>query len=101
MVLSDDAHELQVKAFTTNIQRRDRRKATKRARVHHRCAVPEKSVHSPRLLLPKKRLVLVDEAGGGGFWIWEAVGARDWRMEYVRCILIDVQGREWIMVDDC
>jgi hypothetical protein len=30
---------------------------------------------------------LVVEGGGGGFSIWEAVGARDWRIEYVRCIL--------------
>ena len=42
---------------------------------------------SPTLALPKKRPDLVDEAGGGGFWIWEAVGARDWRMEYVRCMM--------------
>ena len=33
------------------------------------------------------RLLLVEEDGGGGFWICEAVGARDWRIEYVRCIL--------------
>ena len=39
---------------------------------------------------PKRRLALVEEEGGGGFWICEAVGARDWRMEYVRCILADV-----------
>ncbi|KAH9826790.1 hypothetical protein Tdes44962_MAKER03335 [Teratosphaeria destructans] len=39
------------------------------------------------LLLPKNLLDLVEEAGGGGFWICEAVGARDWRMEYVRCIV--------------
>jgi hypothetical protein len=26
---------------------------------------------------------LVDEDGGGGFWICDAVGARDWRIEYV------------------
>ena len=32
--------------------------------------------------LPKRRLPLVEEEGGGGFWICDAVGARDWRMEY-------------------
>ena len=41
----------------------------------------------PMLALPNKRLDFVEEEGGGGFWIWEAVGARDWRMEYVLCIL--------------
>ena len=46
-----------------------------------------RSSNSPKLLLPKKRLVLVEEVGGGGFWICEAVGARDWRMEYVRCMM--------------
>jgi len=30
---------------------------------------------------------LVDEDGGGGFWICDAVGARDWRIEYVRCMI--------------
>lgn len=40
----------------------------------------------PRLLLPKKRPALVDEAGGGGFCSCDAVGARDWRIEYVRCM---------------
>ena len=43
--------------------------------------------HLPTLLLPKKRPDFVDDVGGGGFWIWEAVGARDWRMEYVRCMM--------------
>jgi hypothetical protein len=33
--------------------------------------------------LPKNRPALVDEDGGGGFWICDAVGARDWRIEYV------------------
>ena len=37
----------------------------------------------PRFPLPKKRPALVDEDGGGGFWICDAVGARDWRIEYV------------------
>lgn len=41
----------------------------------------------PMLLLPKKRPVFVLDEGGGGLWICDAVGARDWRMEYVRCIL--------------
>ena len=40
----------------------------------------------PRELLPNRRF-LVEEVCGGGFSICEAVGARDWRMEYVRCIL--------------
>ena len=39
------------------------------------------------LLFPKRRPDLVDEEGGGGFWICDAVGARDWRIEYVRCIV--------------
>ena len=42
------------------------------------------------LAFPKKRPDLVEEEGGGGFWICDAVGARDWRMEYVRCILANV-----------
>ena len=37
--------------------------------------------------LPKIRPALVEEDGGGGFWICDAVGARDWRMEYVRCMV--------------
>ena len=44
-------------------------------------------LNSPMLLPPKKRLPLVEEDGGGGFCICDAVGARDWRIEYVRCIL--------------
>lgn len=47
--------------------------------------------NSPRLALPKNLPDLVDEEGGGGFWIWEAVGARDWRMEYVRCMVGEVR----------
>jgi hypothetical protein len=42
----------------------------------------------PKLLRPKRRPLLVEEAGGGGFSICDAVGARDWRIEYVRCILL-------------
>jgi len=30
----------------------------------------------------------VEEGGGGGFWICEAVGARDERIEYVRCMVL-------------
>lgn len=44
------------------------------------------------LLLPKNLPALVEDDGGGGVWICEAVGARDWRMEYVRCILAVVRG---------
>jgi len=35
----------------------------------------------PMLVLPKNLPLLVVAEGGGGFWICEAVGARDWRME--------------------
>jgi hypothetical protein len=38
------------------------------------------------LPLPKKRPCLVEEGGGGGLCNCDAVGARDWRMEYVLCI---------------
>lgn len=38
-------------------------------------------VYPPILVLPNKRFVLVVEGGGGGFSSWDAVGARDWRME--------------------
>ena len=38
--------------------------------------------------LPKKRPDFVEEDGGGGFWICEAVGARLCRIEYVRCMLV-------------
>ena len=41
----------------------------------------------PKLDRPKSRPPLVEEDGGGGFSSWEAVGARDWRIEYVRCIV--------------
>lgn len=47
----------------------------------------------PMLPLPKKRPLLVEDAGGGGLWICDAVGARDWRMLYVRCIVVVVG--EW------
>ena len=35
----------------------------------------------PMLVLPKNLPLLVVAEGGGGFWICEAVGARDWRIE--------------------
>lgn len=44
------------------------------------------------LPLPKKRPAFVDDGGGGGFWICDAVGARDWRIEYVRCIVSVILG---------
>jgi hypothetical protein len=37
--------------------------------------------------LPNSLLALVEDDGGGGFWIWDAVGALDWRMLYVRCMM--------------
>lgn len=37
----------------------------------------------PMFPLPKNRPALVEDDGGGGFWICDAVGARDWRIEYV------------------
>lgn len=56
--------------------------------MHHQFPVPLKS-NSPTLLLPKKRPDLVEEDGGGGFWICEAVGARDCLIEYVLCMMGD------------
>jgi hypothetical protein len=44
----------------------------------------------PMLPLPKSLPALVEEDCGGGFSICDAVGARDWRIEYVRCISGDV-----------
>ena len=41
----------------------------------------------PILPLPKSLPALVEDDCGGGFSICDAVGARDWRIEYVRCIL--------------
>jgi hypothetical protein len=49
----------------------------------------------PMLALPKNLPLLVVAEGGGGFWIWEAVGARDWRMEYVRCMMAIVVWSVW------
>lgn len=60
-----------------------------------RLPVPQKMGDSPMLALPKNLPDLVDEEGGGGFWIWEAVGARDWRMEYVRCMMGGVVVGSW------
>jgi hypothetical protein len=37
---------------------------------------------------PNRRPDLVDEGGGGGFCSSEAVGARDERIEYVRCMML-------------
>lgn len=42
---------------------------------------------SPTPPFPKNRPDFVEEDGGGGFWICEAVGARLCRMEYVRCMM--------------
>ena len=52
---------------------------------------------SPILPLPNRRLPFVEEDGGGGFAICDAVGARDWRIEYVRCIF--AVGVAWIGAD--
>ena len=41
----------------------------------------------PMLPLPNQWPDLVDDGGGGGFWICDAVGARDERIEYVRCMV--------------
>lgn len=37
--------------------------------------------------LPKKRPLFVLDEGGGGFWICDAVGAREERIEYVLCMI--------------
>jgi hypothetical protein len=42
----------------------------------------------PMLAFPKKRPLFVEDDGGGGLWICDAVGAREERMLYVRCILL-------------
>jgi hypothetical protein len=39
---------------------------------------------------PKNLPPLVDEGGGGGFWISDAVGARELRIEYERCMVKDI-----------
>ena len=54
------------------------------------CLVVFFVLNVPMLPRPKRRPPLVEEDGGGGVSICDAVGARDWRMEYVRCILIEV-----------
>lgn len=53
------------------------------------CARPTDAgrVYLPMLPLPNQWPVLVLLGGGGGFWIWLAVGARLERMEYVRCMV--------------
>lgn len=53
----------------------------------HKQCLYEAAIVLPMLARPKRRPPLVEEAAGGGFWICDAVGARDWRMEYVRCML--------------
>ena len=64
--------------------RRDRQ-ATDRRRVRVRERERERkrreSEFLPNAPLPKRRPDLVVEGGGGGFWICEAVGALDWRIE--------------------
>lgn len=52
------------------------------------CIGFEEKDHSPTPPLPKKRPDFVEEDGGGGFWICEAVGARLCRIEYVRCMMM-------------
>lgn len=41
---------------------------------------------SPKDELPNNLPLLVDDGGGGGVWICDAVGARELRSEYDRCI---------------
>lgn len=53
----------------------------------HKQCLYEAAIVLPMLARPNRRPPLVEEAAGGGFWICDAVGARDWRMEYVRCML--------------
>lgn len=43
--------------------------------------------NSPRLFFPKILPVFVEDVGGSGFSSCDAVGARDWRIEYVRCMV--------------
>ena len=52
-----------------------REKARKNLNLNHFTCQSRRN--SPMLLLPKKRPDLVEEVGGGGFWICDAVGARD------------------------
>lgn len=40
---------------------------------------------------------MVLEGGGGGFWSCEAVGALEWRIEYVRCIVKTVNLRAFLL----
>jgi hypothetical protein len=55
----------------------------------------------PMLVLPKNLPLLVVAEGGGGFWICEAVGARDWRMEYVRCMMAVLFGLSVVVCRLC
>lgn len=57
----------------------------------------------PKLPLPKSLPAFVEEDCGGGFSICDAVGARDWRIEYVRCILggaIKIPGKVDVSYED-
>jgi len=58
----------------------------------YRGIVQQQRLFIPMLALPNRRLVLVEEDCGGGFSICDAVGARDWRIEYVRCMMIEFGG---------
>jgi hypothetical protein len=52
--------------------------------------------HIPILAFPNSLVPLVEDEGGGGFWICDAVGARDWRIEYVRCMVAVLSGwKRW------
>ena len=57
-----------------------------------------KCKHLPTPPLPKKRPDFVEEDGGGGFWIWEAVGARLCRIEYVRCMMGNCLVDRWMSI---
>lgn len=52
----------------------------------------ECDVDLPSGFLPNNRPALVEETCGGGFSICDAVGARDWRIEYVRCMFEGCRG---------
>lgn len=44
----------------------------------------------PKFVPPNSLPTFVELGGGGGRSICDCVGARDWRMEYVRCIFLKV-----------